>query len=125
MPMMNIKTFGLWLFLMGFLGALGAGLGYLSAGGQAQHASVQSTLSFGSTASREWSMQSRDLERMQDRLIPWMIGSGVVALIGIGMYFAGGWEFGSDANLPAVRRNRACSCRHLQTLRIQAGVAAL
>lgn len=97
---MNIKVFSWWLILLGVLGTLGTGIGYLSLKDQANHAYMQSVMTFGSARSAEWQREAHEAKRSQERLVALMAGSGVALLFGIGMCLASGGTTGRKRPCP-------------------------
>lgn len=80
-----------WVFaIIGILGAAGLGLAYAEYDKSAGRNSVNGTLEFGTYRGGEYLMAARNARGKRDATIPWLIGSGVVSMVGIGLIFAGG-----------------------------------
>lgn len=115
---MNFGKFGLVLFLLGLVVAGVAGMQRMSFERQAVHANTQSMLtydSFGSVTSGHAAQQVRDLRKQRDRMTPWMVGSAIGGLLGLGLIFAGGGNAGPTRTCPKCAETvqaAAVVCKH-------------
>jgi hypothetical protein len=114
----NFKAFGWLIFTVGLLGGLATWIKYSSLDRDQTRAAVQSLLGLGTTAGLEARLAGADAKGQQQRLQPWMIASGVAAVLGLCMAFAASGEPRQVRTCPKCAESiqlHAVLCKHCGT----------
>ncbi|WP_296280490.1 zinc ribbon domain-containing protein [Pseudoxanthomonas sp.] len=115
---MNFGKMGLVVFVLGLAIAAGAGMNRMSLDRRATNASVAATLADNAWRRINHRADGEDLREARDKMIPWIIGGGIAAVLGLGMIFAAGGSFLPTRTCPKCAetvRAAAVVCKHCGT----------
>jgi len=114
----NFKAFGWLIFTVGLLGGLVTWIKYSSLDRDQTRAGFQAVLGMGTVDGLEARLAGVDAKEQQQRLQPWMIASGVTAVLGLCMAFAASGEPRQVRTCPKCAESiqlHAVLCKHCGT----------